>query len=331
MSAAIQNTSVKTMKSILETSVQVAAALAVLAFTSNASAQDAGAPKHKSEYCSTSKILGATVRMKPGAEAKRDAAKAGEPAKGPEGKIAELLVDGTNGALDTAIIEWGGFIGIGDKAVAVPFSSLTWNQAHERFEIDASEDRLVALPAFEVGKAKQDGIDAARDTAHAHWRTATRASDAGATIPEAKDANAKKPAAAKAIEGTSLFVVPVRYLCVSEIDDLPVHTDNEKVGGIDDLLVDTSKSTIALAILERGGTLGVGSTSYLVPFRSIRMCSNGDARVLHVPCATAEIEQAIVYEKPKNGVVDDEAAKRALANKTFDKRAKTEGADGDNR
>lgn len=305
------------MKALLKTSFPFAA-VAAITLSPAAIAQE-GSKSKLDEYCSISKVLGASVRMNAGAEAKREAEKEGEPAKQPTGKVADVLVDSETGALDCAVVAFGGFAGIGDKTVAVPFSALTWNQAQEHFELAASEDRMKALPSFDVGKARNDGMDEARAVAHSHWRAGARTDEAGGPIGETKEAATTKPVAVKAIPGTKFFSIPTRFLCATEIDDYPVYATSEKVGSISDLLVERSKSAITLAILKHGSTLGMGGTEYLVPFRAIRTCTSGDEKILCMNCAANELETAVVYEKPKNGIVDPEAAKRALASHTFEK------------
>ena len=296
------------------------AALAALSLTPTILAQDATMKdtKEKPDYCSVGKLVGSKVRMSPGAEARREAAKDGETPKRPTGKIDDILVDVHDGKLEYAVVSFGGFIGIGDKTVAIPCSALMWNEAQERFDIDASEDRLKALPAFDLGKARSAGLDNACASLHEHWVPADGASaDEKRAYKEAKEASAMKVGDAKVLEGTAFHTIPARLVCVTEIDDYPVYSSKEKFGKIDDLLVDRGTKTISLAVVKRGGALGMGGTEYLVPFRALNYCTSGDEKVHCVNCDTAKLETAVVYEKPKHGVVDDDAARRALASDTF--------------
>lgn len=293
------------------------AALTAISVSPSLVAQD-GTTKDKPEYCSISKLVGAKVRMDAGAEARREAAKDGEAAKKPTGKIDEVLVDLRDGSLDYAVISFGGFVGIGDKTVAVPCSSLTWNQEQERFELAATEDRLKALPSFDLGKARKAGLDNACADLHQHWIPEEGASEElKRWHREAKEASAVKPGEAKVLDGTAFYVIPARLVAATEIDDFPVYTSKEKFGKVNDLLVDRGSHAISLAVVKRGGALGIGGTEYLVPFRALNFCTSGEERVLCVNCDTTKLETAIVYEKPKNGIVEADAARRALASETF--------------
>jgi hypothetical protein len=275
--------------------------------------QDASTP----DYCSVSKLIGAKVAMAPGADAQREAAEEGEAAKRPKGKIDDAIADAHSGEIEFAIVQFGGWAGIGDKTVAVPMSELRWNPAQERFELNVTEDRLKALPTFDLDNARKTGLDTAIASVKTHWnKSATIPAEADRKVREAKEASATKEV--KQLEGTTYYLVPARFVCVTEIDDFPVYATNEKFGKVNDLLLDRNKREIALAVVKRGGTLGIGGTEYLLPYRALKFCTSGEERLHCVLADTARLETAVVYEKPKHGVVDNDAARRALDSKTFD-------------
>jgi sporulation protein YlmC with PRC-barrel domain len=286
------------------------------------------------DYCSASKLLGAEVRMNPGAEARRDAEKEGEAAKKPKGKIDDVLVDTRTGDVKYAIVSFGGFIGIGDKTVAVPVSLLTWTPAHERFDLAASEDRLKECPAFDLDKAKKAGLDNSVKGVDGQWRANVAEASARKGEVEVKDpvrdprtdpkVEAKdlpQGTERRVLTGTPFYIVPTNFVCLSEIDDYPVYAGAEKFGKVSDVLVDRGQRNVALLVVKRGGALGIGGTEYLVPYRAMYFCAapTGDDRMYCVDCNAAKLETAVLYEKPKKGIVDEEAAKRALSNDTFRK------------
>jgi len=303
-----------------------AAALAVCSLSPWAVAQDAKAaakPGTTPEYCSISHVVGAAVRMGPGTEAQRKAQREGEVAEQPKGKIDDVIVDSRTGDLHYAVISFGGFIGIGDKTVAVPCSSLTWIPAHERFEIAATEDQLRALPAFDLGRARESGLDAACVVVEQQWRARPQPGESGKPA-DAKPADAKEasaPKAAKPLAGTTFVEVPTCFICATEIDDFPVYATAEKFGTVRDLFVDRGQRRVTLAVVNRGATLGIGGTDYLVPYRSLHLCTSGKERLHCMTCKADCVTAAVVYEKPKDGIVDPVAAKRALDGSTFDKDA----------
>lgn len=66
------------------------------------------------------------------------------------GEIGELVMT-TDGQLGDAIIDVGGFLGLGEKPVAVPFDSLTIlrNEGDVRVYVDATQEQLEGMPEFE--------------------------------------------------------------------------------------------------------------------------------------------------------------------------------------
>ena len=66
------------------------------------------------------------------------------------GEIGELLMS-DDGKLDNAIVDVGGFLGLGEKQVEVPFDNLQILQGDNdmRIYIDATEEQLESLPEYE--------------------------------------------------------------------------------------------------------------------------------------------------------------------------------------
>jgi hypothetical protein len=65
------------------------------------------------------------------------------------GDIKEIMLDMTNGRVAYAVLSFGGFLGMGEKLFAVPWSALTLDTANKRFVLDASKERLESAPGFD--------------------------------------------------------------------------------------------------------------------------------------------------------------------------------------
>ncbi len=63
------------------------------------------------------------------------------------GKISDLLFD-TQNRLSGAVVSIGGFMGIGDKVVAVPWEKLRLSGDEKAVLLDMSRDELVKAPEF---------------------------------------------------------------------------------------------------------------------------------------------------------------------------------------
>ena len=116
----------------------------------------------------------------------------GTPVTGKEGqqlgKISNLVFD-QQGRIELAVIGIGGFLGIGEKEVAVPFEAVKSGEINNKhvFTIDATKEQLQAAPAFKTLSAE------AFQKRMADWRTKAQQSwtdikdRASKTYGEAKD------------------------------------------------------------------------------------------------------------------------------------------------
>lgn len=64
------------------------------------------------------------------------------------GQIKEIMLDMTNGTVSYAVLASGGFLGIGERLFAVPWSALRINAEHKCIELDMARDRLRSAPGF---------------------------------------------------------------------------------------------------------------------------------------------------------------------------------------
>ena len=62
------------------------------------------------------------------------------------GEIEEILIDARTGCVRYAVLTLGGFLGIGRKRFAVPWSALTTDADYRRCIVDVALMRLMALP-----------------------------------------------------------------------------------------------------------------------------------------------------------------------------------------
>lgn len=77
------------------------------------------------------------------------------------GSIKEIMLDMRTGKVDYAVMSFGGFLGMGDKLFAVPWSALTLDTVNKRFVLNVEKDRLENAPGFDK--------DAWPDMADATW------------------------------------------------------------------------------------------------------------------------------------------------------------------
>ena len=85
------------------------------------------------------------------------------------GDIKEIMLDMETGEVSYAVLSFGGFLGMGDKLFAVPWSSLKLDTANERFTLDVTKAKLESAPGFD----KNDWPDMAdtswQNTVHSYY------------------------------------------------------------------------------------------------------------------------------------------------------------------
>ncbi len=65
------------------------------------------------------------------------------------GDIKEIMLDVPTGRVAYAVLSFGGFLGMGDKLFAVPWSALHLDTVNKRFVLDVSKERLQEAPGFD--------------------------------------------------------------------------------------------------------------------------------------------------------------------------------------
>ncbi len=65
------------------------------------------------------------------------------------GKIEAIMLDVTSGRVAYAVLSFGGFLGMGDKLFAIPWSALTLDTDQKCFVLSVAKERLESAPGFD--------------------------------------------------------------------------------------------------------------------------------------------------------------------------------------
>ena len=65
------------------------------------------------------------------------------------GDIKEVVIDPYTGRVAYAVVAFGGFLSMGEKLFAIPFSSFDYNTTTQNYSLDVSRERLEAAPGFD--------------------------------------------------------------------------------------------------------------------------------------------------------------------------------------
>ena len=65
------------------------------------------------------------------------------------GKIKDIMLDVRSGRIAYAVLSSGGFLGIGDKLLAIPWHALTLDTGRKCFQLAMSSERVKNAPGFD--------------------------------------------------------------------------------------------------------------------------------------------------------------------------------------
>jgi sporulation protein YlmC with PRC-barrel domain len=65
------------------------------------------------------------------------------------GRVEDFMLDLETGRMAYVVLSFGGFLGLGNKLFAVPWSAFTIDSIHHAFVLDVSKERLKEAPGFD--------------------------------------------------------------------------------------------------------------------------------------------------------------------------------------
>ena len=66
------------------------------------------------------------------------------------GDIKEVVIDPHSGKTAYVVVSFGGFLGMGEKLFAIPFSAFEYDVNKSKYVLDVSKERLTAAPGFDA-------------------------------------------------------------------------------------------------------------------------------------------------------------------------------------
>lgn len=85
------------------------------------------------------------------------------------GEIKDVMLEKTSSGIMFAIVGFGGFLGIGEKYHAVPWSSLDYDVDSGGYVVPFSKEELEAAPSYSVNEMMKDDGTLARDQAYDYY------------------------------------------------------------------------------------------------------------------------------------------------------------------
>ncbi len=80
------------------------------------------------------------------------------------GEVKDIMLDIEEGKIEYVVVEFGGFLGIGEKFFAVPFSALSIDTERHAFILAKSKEELEKAPGFDKDHWPETNSHAVRAT-----------------------------------------------------------------------------------------------------------------------------------------------------------------------
>ena len=216
------------------------------------------------------------------------------------GKVEDLAVDVESGRIVQVILSTGGFIGIGDTLTAVPPGALHHDVAQKVLHLDATKEKLQSAPKFEMSKWGESSDSERLSTVYRHYgqesaytfiqpgdvitdgqrnRDGQRIADRSPNTVSTRRADGTWDKD-RISSGNQTLIPTSRLGHVQKASKLigtsVKNLQDEKLGDVDNILVDLSSGRIVAVIVSSGGFLGMGDELSAVPPTALRFSTDRD-------------------------------------------------------
>ena len=260
-------------------------------------ANQAAAPMAHADGHLASNIIGETVYNGTGDDAENI------------GDVNDIVI-GSDGKIEAVVVGVGGFLGIGEKNVAVDYSKLDWVErdgdrwlvapmTKEQLEAQTAFDTSVYAPApadVAVNDPMAPAVTTAQDTTMTPAPTAEETAQAPAD--PAMDATAPDSTQTAAIDRSTLTEIPSGDIRAEEMVGTTVYGANDaNVGEIGDVIL-TSDGKVDAYIIDVGGFLGMGEKEVAVGSDNLAFMTDKDGnKYLYTTFTKEQLEASKAYDE----------------------------------
>ncbi|MGQ7794527.1 PRC-barrel domain-containing protein [Faunimonas sp. B44] len=228
------------------------------------------------------------------------------------GEVSDIVLQ-ADGGTRAAIVDVGGFLGAGEKRIAVPFDQIRFEAEGDepRLAVAMAREQLEQAPAYEAEREAADA-DAAGATPDAAGRPAAANQPAGADAPAnapasapaadapSADATAAGNARAMAGDGADAPAFAAQTVSADELLGTKITgIDDEDIGEVEDIVF-TPQGDIQAVVVDVGGFLGMGEKPVAVAYDtlSVRKAEDGALRVT-MNATEAQLKEAPAYQQAR--------------------------------
>lgn len=86
------------------------------------------------------------------------------------GEIKDVMLEKTSNGIMFAVVGFGGFLGIGEKYHAIPWSSLDYDPDQGGYVAPFTKEELMAAPSYTIDELTKDDGRVARDASYSYYK-----------------------------------------------------------------------------------------------------------------------------------------------------------------
>lgn len=226
------------------------------------------------------------------------------------GDVNDIVI-GADGAIEAVVVGVGGFLGIGEKNVAVDYAQLDWAErdgdrwlvapmTKEQLEQQAAFDRSAYEPAQPVAAndpAASTTTPAPDTTAQAPAAPADQTAQSTAPT-ESATSDAPDTTKTAAIDRSTLKEMPADQVRAEEIIGTTVYgADDANIGEIGDVVL-TGDGKIDAYVIDVGGFLGAGEKEVAVGSDKLVFMTDDDGnKYLYTTFTKEQLDAAPTYDE----------------------------------
>ena len=229
------------------------------------------------------------------------------------GEVNDILIT-ADGKIEAVVVGVGGFLGIGEKNVAVEYAQLDWAERNgDRWLVaPTTKEQLEALPAFDPAPYEPASVASTEPAAPATDQTANApattsqpaapadqmAQETTPAVPAAPDASGTDTTKTGAIDRSTLTEMPAGEIRAEEMVGTTVYgADDANVGEIGDVVL-TSDGKVDAYIIDVGGFLGVGEKEVAVSGDKLTFMTDKDGnKYLYTNFTKEQLDAQAAYDE----------------------------------
>lgn len=197
------------------------------------------------------------------------------------GSVTDLLVDPHGGSVQYVILSRGGVLGVGSKLYPVPWQAMHYSIQGDRFILDLTEDRLASAPNF----ARESWPDLTSSDWQKRIQSFYQSEGIGGMQGQSQ-------VGSHVTEGSKTLIRASKLM-----DKALQNSQNQRLGSIDNLVIDRGTGKVEYAVVGTGGVLGVGDKLHAVPWQTFEF--NGDRQALVLDANKQKIDNAPSFSRDK--------------------------------